>query len=209
MKTSVIMVRKMGGFDVSQRTKDLMFNATDLVKQWNKKNKRKDISEFLSNKNTTEFIEALIDDENLNTGITVFKTHTVTKGKYGGTWMSPLLFIKFSMWLNPRFEVKVLKFIYDELIKQRNDAGDNYIILSASGNKLKNYNFVEVAKAMQWIVYNKTGKNLRQFATEEQLKELNELQTKLAFAIDMGYISSYPNLLKEMRKIFINKYKRI
>lgn len=206
MKQNVVMIRKMGNFEISQRTKDGMFNATSLVKEWNKKNKRKDVSEFLSNKNTEEFIDALIEDENLNTGNPVFKTHTVIKGKYGGTWMTPLLFIKFSMWLNPRFEVQVLKFVYDELIKQRNDAGDNYISLSASGIKLHGYDFREVAIAMNWIVFNKKGKNLRQSATQEELKELNELQGKLAFLIDNNYVTSYNQLLVDMRKMYNKKY---
>ena len=37
MKTSVIMIRKMGDFDVHQRTKDGYFNATTRLKQWNEK----------------------------------------------------------------------------------------------------------------------------------------------------------------------------
>ena len=35
MKTSVTMKRKMGNFDILQRTSDGMFNATELLKQWN------------------------------------------------------------------------------------------------------------------------------------------------------------------------------
>ena len=35
MKTNQEMIRKMGNFNVIQRTKDGMFNATDLSKQWN------------------------------------------------------------------------------------------------------------------------------------------------------------------------------
>lgn len=34
------------------------------------------------------------------------------------------------MWINPKFEVKVIKFAFDELIKYRNDAGDNYKLLT-------------------------------------------------------------------------------
>lgn len=37
MKTNQIMVRPMGDFEVTQRTKDGFFNATELLKQWNKK----------------------------------------------------------------------------------------------------------------------------------------------------------------------------
>lgn len=56
------------------------------------------------------------------------------------------------------------------------------------------------------IVYNKTGKELRQVATQEQLIEINDIQTKLAFAIDFGYIKSYPQLMDELRKMYKIKY---
>ena len=35
MKTNQILTRKMGDFNVNQRTSDEMFNATELLKQWN------------------------------------------------------------------------------------------------------------------------------------------------------------------------------
>lgn len=38
MKTNQIMIRQMGEFKVIQRTKDAFFNATDLLKHWNKLN---------------------------------------------------------------------------------------------------------------------------------------------------------------------------
>lgn len=201
MKTSVTMVRKMGEFEVHQRTKDGMFNATSLLKQWNKGKRGKEVNAFLKNSSTIEFIESLQESEELDTRNIV----TVSKGgntENQGTWMHPYLFIDFAMWINPKFKVSVIKFVYDELIKQRHEAGDNYIMLSSSGVKLKGYKFTEVAIAMQWIVYGKTGKNLRQTATQEQLKELNEIQLKLSFAIDMGYIKSYSQLLNEMREMY-------
>lgn len=40
--------------------------------------------------------------------------------------MHPFLFTKFAMWINPRFEVKVIRFVYDEMIQYRNLAGDAY-----------------------------------------------------------------------------------
>lgn len=206
MKTNVIMNRSMGGFKVTQRTKDSMFNATQLAKQWNEVNQkgRKDVSNFLDNDNTNSFLEALAEEENLNTRNLVIKK----RGKYGGTWMHPYLFIKFAMWLNPKFEVQVIKFVYDELIKNRHSAGDNYKMLSASGVKLKGYNFSEVATAMQWIVFDKKGKNLRQSASQEELKELSDIQTKLSFAIDMGYITSYPKLISEMQEMYRIKKRK-
>ncbi len=204
MKTNVTMIRQMGEYEVSQRTKDGMFNATGLAKQWlDTAGKRKDVSDFLENKNTKEFIQAL-EDENHNTGIPVF---TKARGKNGGTWMSPLLFIDFAMWLNPKFKVKVLQFVYDELIKVRHSAGDNYKTLSTSGQKLKGYNFSKVAKALNYIVFGEHKKDIRQSATQEQLKELSMHEENFSFAIDRGYIKTYPQLENELRKVWRDKNK--
>ena len=95
-----------------QRTKDGMFYATGLLKQWNSHaNMNKNIEDFFRNKETKEFIETLKND----TGITVSNENQVfTKvrgGKVQGTWMHPFLFIDFAMWLNPKFEVRVIQFV--------------------------------------------------------------------------------------------------
>lgn len=208
MKTNVIMTRKMGKFDVKQRTKDGMFNATFLLEQWNAsspKSKKEKVLLFLNNKKTKEFISELKKDEEFLNGQKI--THLTNRGKNGGTWMHPYLFIDFAMWLNPKFKVKVIKFVYDELIKNRHSAGDKYKLLSESGVKLKGYNFSEVATAMNYIVFGKKGKELRQNATQDELKELTDIQTKLSFAIDMGYIKSYEQLMKELRKVWNLKNK--
>ena len=204
MKTNVVMTRKMGNFDIFQRTEDGIFNATSLLSQWNKKrglSRGKEVNDFFFFVKTKEVIAEVELRENHNTNKIVLSK----KGKNGGTWLHPLVFIDFAMWLNPSFKYDVLKFVYDELIKQRHDAGDNYISLSASGQKLKGYDYREVAIALQWIVFGKKGKELRQSATQDQLKELNDLQTKLSFAIDMGYITSYQQLISELRKLYSNK----
>ena len=205
MKTSVIMTRKMGEFEVLQRTKDSMFNATALVKQWNtvKSKGRKDVSDFLRNSNSKDFIEALSEDLETDTRNLV----SIVRGKNQGTWMHPYLFIKFAMWINPKFEISVIRFVYDQLIQERHIAGDNYKVLSRAGAKLKGYNYSEVAVALQWIVFNTNGKNLRQKATQEQLKELGQVQSNLAYSIDMGHIKSYNQLMHELTILWKRKYK--
>lgn len=199
----------MGVFDVNQRTKDGMFNANSLLKQWNVANdSKKEIKDYFENKSTQEFIDVLKNDQSTIGGIVPMIKSRASKGENAGTWMHPYLFIDFAMWINPKFKFEVIKFVYDELIKYRNDAGDNYVSLSASGVKLKGYDFIEVAKAMQWIVFGRTGKELRQTATQKELVELNDLQSKLSFAIDMGYITTYPQLLSELRKIWNQKNRK-
>ncbi len=207
MKTNVIMERPMGEFKVSQRTSDGMFNATSLLKQWDLlSGQQKQMSHFTDNKTTKEFIQALENEENTKQRNSVL---IKTRGKNGGTWMSPLLFIDFAMWLNPAFKVKVLKFVYDQLIEQRHLAGDNYNILTAAVAKLEFQNYPLMAKGLNYIVFNRNGKDLRQHATKAQLSELTKLQEQLAFAINMGYIRTFPQLMKELRRLWNIKYNPV
>jgi hypothetical protein len=82
--------------------------ALGLRKQWNKNNKRKDITAFLVNKHTQEFIEAIAESEEVDTR----KVVSVTKGgKVQGTWMHPFLFIYFAMWIN-NFPLKPIKLMH-------------------------------------------------------------------------------------------------
>ena len=123
----------MGDVKVNRRTSDGMFNATELLKQWNEQSgQQKQIIHFSENSNTKEFIEALILEESLSERNSVMIKSKANKGVNAGTWMHPVLFIDFAMWMNPKFKVKVLKFVYDEIIKHRHDAGDNNILLSQS-----------------------------------------------------------------------------
>ncbi|GEM_PF-2608199 len=63
MKTSVNIVRKLNDFDVVQRTKDSMFDATSLLNQWNKQSgQKKVIGHYFENDSTKEFIKALAFD---------------------------------------------------------------------------------------------------------------------------------------------------
>lgn len=209
MKTSVNMIRNMGNFNVTQRTKDSFFNATELLKQWNKHSgQKKVIAHFFENANTSKFIEAL----KIDIGIPMSDDNQIfikaRGGKNQGTWMTPILFIKFAMWLNPHFEVKVIKFVYDNLIAFRNNAGDNYIELSNSVQRLNNCDFRQMAKGLNWIVFNRHKRDIRQEATQDQLMELNDIQKKLAFAVDMGYIRSFDELINEMRRMWSIKWNR-
>lgn len=207
MKTSVIMTRQMGQFEVLQRTKDGMFNATALLRQWNEStNNNKRIQDFFENQNTQAFIAALMDEEDLKVPNLAYLK---TRGKYnGGTWMHPYLFVKFAMWLNPRFEVKVVKFVYDQLIQYRHSAGDNYNVLAKSIAALPDVDYPQVARGLNWIVFNKHARDIRNTATPQQLQDLDELQRKLAFSVDMGYIRSFPDLMNSMRRIYNRQHAK-
>lgn len=208
----------MGSFDVLQRTMDSYFDANALLSQWNKTNKRRRIDDFLNSNNTKEFISALTDDiisngEKSPMGdVQLVKTTASRNTKNGRTkaqiYMHPYLFIKFSMWINPKFEIQVIKFVYDQLIEYRHEAGDNYNLLTEAVAKIPNADYKQIAKAIQWIVFNRTGKELRQQATQLELKEIAELEKKVAFMIDMGFVKDNYQLINALRKIYNEKYRK-
>lgn len=230
MKTSVVMTRKMGEFDVFQRTSDWFFDANALLTQWNedKSKPRRKMVEFFENEGVKAFISELekelgtaktqlIDNQQCpKTDLGDNQIVSIIKGrrnKFGlkepdKYYMHPYLFIKFAMWLNPRFEVQVIKFVYDELIKNRNIAGDNYKILSASASIFPDVDYSKIAQGLNFIVFNRHQTNIRNTATAEQLSELHELENKLSFAIDMGLINDYPTLIRTMRKMYSEKYSK-
>ena len=121
-------------------------------------------------------------------------------------WMNPILFIKFAMWINPTFEVKVIRFVYDEMIKYRNDAGDAYRDLSSAIGKIVPADFMpkamqKVAEALNWIVFGCHEKMARnKYGDENKQRELYQLEKKVADLINDGFINSYDNLINYLRK---------
>lgn len=75
---------------------------------------------------TEEFIKALKLEPEFTKGNSPYVKSKASRGENAGTWLSPIMFIDFAMWLNPAFKVKVLKFVQDEMIRFRNLAGDAY-----------------------------------------------------------------------------------
>lgn len=212
MITNQNMVRKMGTFDVTQRTKDGFFNATSLAKQWNKtNNQRKEVTDFLRLNSTKEYIQAIENDTDiLNTGNPVFK---MGRGKYsGGTWMHPYLFIDFAMWLNPTFKLQVIKFVYDEMIKYRNLAGDSYKELCSAVSKLVPKEFIatamrKVAEALNYIVFGDHKNGIRNdFGEEQKQQELWDFQRKVTSLINEGFISTFESLVDYLRTSYKNKH---
>ena len=210
MKTNNIMLRPMGQFKVEQRTKDGMFNATALLSQWNQSHgEKKEVTKFFENENTKEFISALMSEENLNTQDSAYLK---SRGKYGGTWMHPILFIKFAMWLNPRFEVQVIKFVYDQMIKYRNDAGDAYRELGASVGTIVGKSFMpaamsNISKAINYVVFGEHYTAVRNDkGTEEMQRELFEMERKVAELINDGFLTSYDDVINYLRKKWKEKY---
>ena len=212
MKTNQNLVRRMGDFEVTQRTSDGMFNATELLKQWNKSNESgKKLDHYFENKATEEFINTIISKENLNARNSVYLK---SRGINGGTWMNPMLFIDFAMWINPSFKYDVLKFVYDELIKYRNEAGDAYREMSEAVAKLSKkgetaQNIAKVAEAINYIAQNDHAKMIRNKADESQMKEYVRIEKEIAMLVSRGFIKSFNALMDFLREEWKMKYVRV
>ena len=212
-----------GDFDVIQRTSDGMFNATILIKQWNEySGQQKQIVHYLENDATKEFIVALCEENDIDyqdfvkernsVKNSLSRIYTKKRGIEGGTWMHPLLFIDFAMWLNPAFKVKVLKFVYDELIRYRNEAGDAYKEMSSAVAKIVPGSFMptaiqKVAQALNFIVYNQHESEIRnKQADESKVRELAELEKDVAKLIGGGFIKHFDHLISYLRERWAEKY---
>ena len=222
MKTNQIMTRPMGNFHVEQRTKDGFFNATDLLRQWNSVSnlntqnsgdlKQKTVAHYFENNSTAEFIDALMKEENFTCRNSVYVKSKARADRGGGTWMHPILFIDFAMWLNPAFKVKVIKFVYDQMLKYRNDAGDAYKELSSAINSIVPNTFMpqamrKIGEALNYVVFNEHEQMLRnKKGSEESMRELFELERRLAENINDGLINNFEQAITFLRKRYANKY---
>jgi hypothetical protein len=201
MKTNQNMIRKMGNFDVIQRTKDGMFYATGLLTQWNNfacQDKR--MNDFFESGSTKEYIEALKTDADITASNDNQVFTKVKGGSVQGTWMHPYLFVDFAMWLNPKFKLQVIKFVYDELIKHRHLAGDNYNKLCAALSRFSDVDYQETGKMLNYVIFNNHERGMRNTATPEQEEDLQQLERDMIKYIDMGFVNSFEQFKSAMRK---------
>lgn len=228
MKTNQILQRKMGNFDVLQRTSDGMFNATYLLKQWNAANPTEErrIDNFWLSTHLAELMNEIIEnepdvssldsrDDNVSLNINelkkqLTKTSKANKGVNSGTWMHPILYIKFAMYLSPRFEYHVLKFVSDQLLQYRNDAGDAYkemaeavvSIVPKDENVMKSIKYV--AHAVNIVVWGKHEKDIRNKQAEEgKMRDLLELEKDVAKLIKKKFIKN----INQLREYLLQEYR--
>lgn len=214
MKTQQVLTRKMGEFEVLQRTSDGMFNATGLLKQWNVySGMKKEMGDFFDNKSTKEFVNTIISKENLDKGNSPYVKSKASRGQNAGTWMHPFLFIDFAMWLNPEFKYNVIKFVHDKLVEYRNEAGDSYKALSSAVSNIVPKDEMQkvmpfIGKAINYVIYNNHEAKLRnKYADELLMKNLCELQIDIAKLINFGFINSYDQLRNFLRKRWLEKWQ--
>lgn len=204
MANYIIMTREMGEFQIRQRVSDGFFDATGLLNQWNELSKmQKQMIHFTENKATESFIEEIQKQENLHKRNSVL---IQSRGKNGGTWMHPLLFVDFAMWLNPTFKYHVLKFVTDNLIQLRIQAKDGYNEFIEAIRTLpdrvsgETQGFGYASRALNYLVFNNHFDGIRNTATQKELDELAYFQRKYAELINQGVLVTFTGFLLAVKK---------
>lgn len=194
MKTAVVVSRQFNGVSIRQDSKTGFLNLNDLHDAYIKTQPGNDkpVYEYLRTKQTQEFVEAIresiLENQKQNPvkstelllplvePIPVIQTR---RGKYGGSWAHPYVFLDFAMWLNPKFKVWAMSVIEDKLIELRNEAGDRFIDMAKalkSIGAVSPREYIQECNMINILVFGSTKSGQRNEATKEQLALLNKLQ---------------------------------
>lgn len=184
MKTEVVMRRELFGHTIQQKSKSEFLCATDLERAgnaWRIVNgmgffKMKD---WLNLKSTKELIE-LIDKR-------YGKAMISGRGRGHKTWMHPYLFIDMALAISPVLKVEVYDWLYDHLLKYRNESGNSFKKMSGAlyitaSNKSE---FPDIIKQVSSLIKIECGVSDWQAASEDQLKLRDRIQENISVLADI------------------------
>lgn len=81
--------------------------------------------------------------------------------------------------------------------------------LTKAVSKFDNVDYSGLAKALNFVVFNEHETGIRNNASQEQLKQLEDLEKYLAISIKMGHIVSFNDLIKELREMYNKNWNPI
>jgi hypothetical protein len=127
MKTEQVMERVFEDSVIKQTHKNGYFNVNDLAICANrlraKENRPvKDLNRYFLLDETKEYMM----DVSFETGVSLEELKITKKGRLGGTYVHPYIFIDMAMWFDSKLKVKIVKWLYDNLIYFRDISGDSF-----------------------------------------------------------------------------------
>ena len=180
------MNRELFGFKIKQNSKNEFFSATDLTKAGNCWRKDNNLSDFnlalwLKNKSTVEFIEELKNKYKVNPLI------NNERGRNANTWVHPLLFIDLALTLSPKLKIETYEWLFDHLIKNRNESGDSYKFMCGAlfvreSNKTDYPNKI---MKLCYLIRKECEVSDWQTATETQLKLRDDIHKNIGLLADV------------------------
>lgn len=184
MQTEVIMKRELFGEQISQKSKSEFFSATDLVKAGNKWRILNNMMPFnhLQYFQSNSFKEL---EKELKKKYNIVRI--IGRGRGNHTWVHPILFIDIALAINPKLKIEVYEWLFDNLIKYRNDSGDSYkkmcgTLYNKYSNKSKFHDYIShVAEQIKLACSVENW----EIATEAQLKKRDKIQDNICLLCDV------------------------
>ncbi len=193
MITEKIMERPFLKGVVRQNHKTGYFEIKGLENEVNRKRLKKNKplkkhSEYLRIDATVEFLEALSMEE----GLPISDLVITKRGRNGGTWVHPLVFLDFALWTDVKLKVKVYKWIYDNLLAFRDNSGDSFKLQNTSlyttyPKAFKNkYMYSKVANVISDACRVPRVKERWQTASEAQLKMRDDIHNNISLICELA-----------------------
>jgi len=190
MKTEVTMLRFLDDDVVRQKSKTELFNATDLLKNINKRRVAEGkgmalINNYLASNNTKEFLKELSIQKKIEL------SKLVIVNKKAGTWVHPYVLMDIALWSYPKLKVRIYDWIYDELLKNRNQSGDAFKEMNLVLDKYfkiggRYWVYANTANTIADELNMPNIKNRWQKATEIELKNRTSLENEIISATLYG-----------------------
>lgn len=186
MNTEVIMIRKLFGCEIKQKSKSEFFSSTDLVKAGNRWRAANGMPTFnfhqwRNGNQTKEFIKEIEDK---------FGTAIISgRGRGVNTWVHPYLFLDIALAIDPKLKIEVYEWIFDSLLKYRNESGDSYKKMCGAlyNNTTAKSSFSKDISKIADLIRVECGVKDWQTASEEQLKLRDKMHEYISLFCDMFY----------------------
>ena len=178
MKTQVLMKRELFGCEIKQQSKTEFFSATDLVKAGNKWRRSEELTDF----NLSQYLKGkLFLEFKKEVELKYGKSVSIGRGAGANTWVHPLLFIDIALAINPKLKIEVYEWLFDNLIKFRNESGNSFKEMAAAiyvrySNK---QDFPRYIRKVAFFI--KTELNVKDWetATADQLRKRNVVHNSI------------------------------
>lgn len=124
------------------------------------------------------------------------------KGAEQKWFVNPYLFVMIALEMDPEIYAEVIIWLTDGLIENRNEAGDAYVRMCRGISRIVQDKMtlkdkiVRVAKAINFIVFNKHEDGIRNMGSRDELNDIIALENVIACLIDDGFIKDFDSLIE-------------
>lgn len=233
MKTNIVLKsdidRNLFGVVIRQETKTGFLNLSDLGEAYTRARvlngwaNRGDLQQIIALKDNAERIYYLLLERNLiNIEISIFMEmvdqkgmvrtlkdlnvyKTTGRGENKTVYCDPYIWTLIAMELNPQLYAKVVTWLTDKLILNRIEAGNMYKGLTKAVSRFQNPDYAGIAKGLNYIIFGKHETGIRNFASAQQLKDLEDLEKFFTGLIDLEFVKTQDELKAEIRKYYERK----